>query len=183
MTTVAIVYASRHGHTAKIAHRLETDVRAAGSEVTLADLSHLGAIDPSDYDGLVVVGSIHMGKHDPHLVAWVREHADVLSVRPAAFVSVSISAANQKPGGAEQARDYVDEFEEETGWAPRHAYTVAGALQYREYGFVTRRVIRAIAAKGGLSTETDHDTEYTDWHQVDDIARELVTDLAAYAVR
>ena len=178
MISVAVVYASRHGHTVKIAERLATELRAAGATVTRTGIGAASTLDPRAFDAMVVIGSIHMGHHDPHLVGWAREHAAALGERPSALVSVSMSAASGKPEGLEQAQQYIDRFAEDTGWIARHAYAVAGALQYREYGFVTRRVIRTLARKGGLSTDIGHDTEYTDWEQVGDVARDVLSDLA-----
>ena len=43
---------------------------------------------------------------------------------------------------------------------------MAGALQYREYDFFTRLVMRMIARHHGQSTDTKQDIDYTDWQAV-----------------
>ena len=73
----------------------------------------------------------------------------------------------------------VDEFVEATGWTPGRAITCAGALQYREYDFATRLVIRLMMRKGGHPTDTSRDHDFTDWAAVERFAREFAGALAA----
>ena len=44
--------------------------------------------------------------------------------------------------------------------------TLAGALQYREYDFFTRTLIRLMMKRGGHPTDTSRDYDYTDWEAV-----------------
>ena len=46
----------------------------------------------------------------------------------------------------------------------------AGALMYTEYNWLVRMVMKSIARHEGGSTDTSHDTEYTDWTEVDHFA-------------
>lgn len=46
----------------------------------------------------------------------------------------------------------------------------AGALQYREYNFPTRTLMRLLMRRGGHPTDTSRDYEYTDWVAVDRFA-------------
>ena len=43
-----------------------------------------------DYDGVIVGGSIHMGKHQDHVVDFVRANRFALERLPSAFFSVSL---------------------------------------------------------------------------------------------
>ena len=85
---------------------------------------------------------------------------------PSAFFSVSLTAADDTDEARATARRYVDEFVEETGWTPGRTASFAGALQYLEYDFFTRLLIKMIARKGGLPTDARQDYDYTDWDAV-----------------
>jgi hypothetical protein len=47
----------------------------------------------------------------------------------------------------------------------------AGALQYREYDFATRLVMRLLMQRGEHPTAISRDFDYTDWDAVDAFAR------------
>ena len=59
------------------------------------------------------------------------------------------------------------------------AATFAGALQYREYDFATRLVMRLLMSRGHHPTDAPRDYDYTDWEAVDRFAQhfaEVVAD-------
>ena len=126
MFQALVLYSSSHGHTGTIASRIAARLEGAGGRV---DLRAAGGEDvpPAGYDLVVVGASVQAGHHQPEIVGWATRHATALNGMPAAFFSVSMSAAHDE----QAARRYVDEFVEQTGWMPRHTACLAGALQYR----------------------------------------------------
>ena len=168
-----VIYATKHGHTGRIATRLADHLRARDLEVDLIRVEEAGDIDPRDYELVVIGASIHVGHHQRAVVDWVKRHVATLRVTPSAFFSVSLTAAEDSDEAREVTAKLVNDFEEETGWKPQAAVTMAGALQYREYDFFTRLVIRMIARHHGQSTDTSQDVEYTDWEAVEQFATEL----------
>jgi menaquinone-dependent protoporphyrinogen oxidase len=170
MLELLVVYASRHGHTEKIARHLADSLLGPGVSVLVATLDEAPDLHAGSFDGFAVVGSVHMADHDPHLVAWVREHRHSLQRRPSAFCSVSMAAA----AGSDDAREYIDRFVEDSGWTPWRSIAVAGALQYPAYRFVTRQLVRQIAAHKGLSTDLSRETEYTDWAALEAFAERFM---------
>jgi menaquinone-dependent protoporphyrinogen oxidase len=101
---------------------------------------------------------------------------------PSALFSVTLAAADDTDEARKAARDYLDDFEDDSGWTPRLRASFAGALQYREYDFVTRLVMRLMMAHFHRPTDISHDYDYTDWDAVDRFAHECaasVTDAPA----
>jgi menaquinone-dependent protoporphyrinogen oxidase len=174
MTQVLVAYASTHGHTAKIAVRIARALRLAGAEPRTFDLSAGADPAPAGYDLVIAGGSIHAGHHQPELVDWARRHAATLDLVPSALFSVSLAAAEDTDESRTETRRYRDELLEETGWTPRRSISLAGALQYREYDFSTRLVMRLLMAAGHHPTDVHQDFEYTDWDAVDAFARECL---------
>jgi menaquinone-dependent protoporphyrinogen oxidase len=168
-----VVYASTHGHTAKIAARLAAAMRGAGLEVDLCDVAQAAGAEPARYDLVVVAGSLHKEQHQKELVAWVTERRDALAGVPAVFCSVSLSAADDSEESRAATQRCIDAFCTETGWTPARTEAIAGALQYREYDLFTRQLMRLLMKHMGHPTDASHDYDYTDWEGVDRLGREL----------
>jgi menaquinone-dependent protoporphyrinogen oxidase len=177
--SVLLVYASTHGHTSKIAARIADILERDGVDVDVRKAERGGEDPcPRDYDAVIVGASIHAGHHQPEIVDWARRHHTSLALHPSAFFSVCLTAADDTDESRDATRRYIDEFVEATGWTPDRAITFAGALQYREYDFVTRLVIRVMMHKGGHPTDTSHDHDFTDWEAVERFARECAAKVA-----
>lgn len=171
-----VVYASTHGHTAKIVERLATAMRAEGLEVDLREVGKAGDAKPARYDLVVVAGSLHQEHHQKAIVRWATDHRDALAGVSSLLVSVSLSAADDGEESQTGLQRCIDDFCAQTGWTPGRVERVAGALQYREYDFVTRQVMRMLMKKMGHPTDASHDYDYTDWDGIDHLARELAAD-------
>ena len=68
-------------------------------------------------------------------------------------------------------------FLDDTGWIPRKTVSFAGALQYREYDFVTRLVMRVLMRRGDHPTDVTEDFDYTDWEAVERFGRTYAASL------
>jgi menaquinone-dependent protoporphyrinogen oxidase len=175
MTSVLLIYASTHGHTAKVSRRIAERLRSAQLEVDLHDISAGGDPTPTDWDGVVVAGSIHRGQHQRELVDWAKRHHVSLAGSLSAFVSVSLTAAEDTDEAHTATQGWIDDFIEETGWTPTRTIGIAGALQYREYDFFTRTLMRLLMRHGGHPTDASRDYDFTDWTQVDRFGDEFAT--------
>jgi hypothetical protein len=112
------------------------------------------------------------------LVHWVERHRTALATVSSAFFSVCLTAADDTDESREATHAYIDALVEKTGWTPASTATFAGALQYREYDFVTRLMMRLLMRHMHHETDASRDYDYTDWDAVDRWARELVPALA-----
>ena len=180
MPTVLLLHASTHGHTARIAARIADVLTAEGIRVDPRTVA-LGGADPSlrDYDAVIVGASIHAGHHQKEVVAWARRHRSTLATCPSAFFSVCLTAMDDTEESHAATRRYLEELAEETGWTPTCTTTFAGAIQYREYDFATRLLVRLLMRKGGHPTDTSRDHDYTDWDAVERFAHECAGLLSA----
>jgi menaquinone-dependent protoporphyrinogen oxidase len=167
MPDVLILYASKHGHTAKIAHRIARALSDSDITADVRDTNAAEDLSPAGYDGVIVGASIHVGNHQREIIDWAKQHQVTLSELPSAFFSVCLAVADDDDEGREAARTYIDDFVDETGWTPGSTTTFAGAIQYLEYDFVTRLLIRLMMRHGGHPTDASRDYDYTDWAAVD----------------
>jgi menaquinone-dependent protoporphyrinogen oxidase len=180
MPRILLVYASTHGHTAKIAARIAAALEHDGATVDLQKL-HANESEPAprDYDAVILGASIHAGHHQHALVKWAKGHHVALGAIPSAFFSVCLTAADDTEESRVATQAYVDDFVEQTGWTPGRCATFAGALQYREYDFATRLLVRLLMSRTGRPTDPSQDYDYTDWDAVERWAHELTATLTA----
>lgn len=175
---VLLVYASSHGQTAKIAARIARGLEERGARVDVCDIASARDLVPFDYDVVVVGASIHLGRHQHEIVDWVKRHSTSLNGMPAAFFSVCLTAAEDGEEAHRTVQDLVDDFIDDTGWTPRTTASFAGALQYLEYGFLTRLAMRVKMSQEDQPTDVSRDYEYTDWDAVDRFADDCAAMLA-----
>jgi len=179
-TRVLVAYASKHGHTRLVAERIGAVLREHRLGVELRDLGERGADPwPPDFAGVLVAASVHAGHHQKCVVSWAHGHATTLGLRPSAFVSISLTAADDTDEARSTTRRLIDELADETGWTPDASLAVAGALQYREYDLPTRVLMRLIARQHGGSTDTSDDVVYTDWPALEQFATDFADEVTA----
>lgn len=190
MKTLAVLYATREGHTRRIAEHVAATLRARHFMVKTYDVADRL---PADFDlprcaGALLAASIHIGKHEKEMVAFVTKHRAQLERMPCMFLSVNLSQAGVEDANATARRrkrakanvaKMIDEFLRKTGWKPDRVHPVAGALLYRQYRLPVRLMMRFIAKLVGANTDTTRDHEYTDWRAIDRFAEELARDVNA----
>jgi menaquinone-dependent protoporphyrinogen oxidase len=174
MPDVLLVYGSTHGHTVKLAARKAQVLEDRGVAAHVHDTRTGSPPPPSGYDAVIVGASVHGGHHQAEVLHWVKRHRARLNGMPSAFFSVSLTAADNTEESRRATREYIDDFLDDTGWIPRTTASFAGALQYREYDFVTRLVMRVLMRRAGHTTDVWRDHEYTDWDAVERFARDCV---------
>ncbi|MDX8151860.1 flavodoxin domain-containing protein [Patulibacter brassicae] len=172
-----IVVASRHGHTRRIAEHVAGVLERTGLRSEIVAVADAHAPSLADRALVIAGGSVHAGHHDRLLVRWLRTHAGDLERVPLGVFSASLSAGDRGGPGAEQAEALLRALLEDAGVHPARSTTVAGALQYRAYGRLTRWTMRRIARRKGLPTDPRRDVELTDWAAMDAFATGLA-DLA-----
>jgi len=172
MARIAIVYTTVEGHTSEIVDRMAARLRGTGNGVEIFE-AEAAPRSLSGFDGVLVGGSIHMGKQHPSLVKFAKRHRAELDAMPDAFFSVSMAAVRPDPERQDEAMAAVRTFTETCGWHPGAVGLFGGALLYTQYGFIKRRVMRHIAAKKHDDTDMTRDWDYTDYAAVDRFADEF----------
>lgn len=181
---IGILYATREGHSHRIADHVAAALRGRGLAVIVAHVADDDRRVVVDELGMVIaIASVHGGRFEPEMVDFARRHASTLTARPAAFVAVSLSEAvaedlSAPPGvraaATEDVQRSLDRFFEETGWHPARVLPVAGCVAYTRYGFLKRHLVRRVVAARGGPTDVSRDHELTDWGRLDRFIRDVV---------
>lgn len=166
MPHIFIIYDTRDGQCERISRAMVEIVRFLGHKATAENVGSIhGHVVTSFCDGVIIGGPIHAGSHSDALRNFVETNRIQLRLIPSAFFSVSLSAA----GSANQrndARRCMHEFLAQTHFHPLESVILAGAVKYREYGFIKRLMMKQIVGLGGGSTDTSRNHEYTNWPEV-----------------
>ena len=166
MSRVLVLYGTTEGHTARSAGAIADALRAQGIEV---DAVEAGMDDPraDDYAGVVVAASVHASRYQ-RLGTAVGGGQSSGARGKAVRVRLDLSggSCNGNRRCRREVNAIVDRFLMTTGWRPMWTKSVAGALRYTKYGWLTRWIMQRIAAKAGGDTDTTRDYEYTDWQDV-----------------
>jgi menaquinone-dependent protoporphyrinogen oxidase len=188
MKPVGVFFATREGHTSRIAERVAAGLRGHGFDAEARNVADQpAALSLDSYAAAVLAASVHIGKHEAEMVDFVKRHLAELENLPSAFLSVSLTEAgaeaphappDKREESAAAVRKMIDEFFAETGWHPRHVKPVAGALLYTQYNFLVRFVMKRIAKAAGGDTDTSRDHEYTDWVDLDRFVSQLAEELS-----
>ena len=181
--TAAVFYATREGHTRKIAERIAADLRGHGATVDVADVRVSPPPDWGKYAVACLAASVHLGHHEREMIEFAKAHREALKRIGAAFVSVTLSeagaedttkTAEERQIAAADAQRMIDVFVAQTAWRPAHVMPVAGALAYSKYNILVRFLMKRIARKAGAPTDTSRDYEFTDWRALDRFVDGLV---------
>ena len=178
MARILVLYGTTDGQTRRIANRIAEVLIRLGEQPELVDSAAAPPeLAPGDFDAAIVLGSVRMGKHQQALADFVRKFRLELDAIPNAFVSVSLSAARDRPAAKREVMKTFQHFTQATGWRPNAEVAVAGALPYTQYTLRIRLVMKLISWMMGGDTDTSRDYEYTDWAQVEDFARRFASAL------
>lgn len=177
MARILVVYASKHGHTRKVADRIAGMLRAEGRSADLADASTPLERTIMGYGAYILASSVNYGKHQPAMAQFVRDHLYELESAPSAFLSVSATAASQDAESRAHAQNRIDEFMSDTSWRPTTTFAVGGAIAYTKYSWLMRVMLRSMVKRMGGEhsgdTDTRRDYEYTDWEELGQFVSEF----------
>ncbi len=173
---VLILYASTHGQTEKIASQLGVTMALCDLQVMTRNLRDSDHEDPKRYDAVVLTECVHAGHHQREIVNWLRRNIESVKSRPNAFVSVSLSSAEDDEEVRAEPIEHIDDFTRDTRWSPDHTAPVAAALLHREPKPFRRILTKLHVKKDGQPANTREDYEYTDWEALTRFGQEIAAD-------
>jgi len=171
MSSFLIIYSSTDGHTKTICQRI-TSFLNNGNLVKLLSLEDAKKIDLSNFEKIIIGASIRYGKHSRELYKFINLNKNVLNQKKCAFFSVNVVA--RKPGkNTAETNPYINKFLKISKWKPNKINVFAGKVDYPNYNFFDKYIIKFIMFITKGPTDTSRSYEFTDWSKVDDFSEEL----------
>tara|TARA_Y100001970_G_C13821622_1_gene645185 strand:+ start:82 stop:606 length:525 start_codon:yes stop_codon:yes gene_type:complete len=171
MSTFLIIYSSTDGHTKKICERIKNFLNV-GNFVELLSLEDAKKIDLSNFEKIIIGASIRYGKHSKELYEFVNLNKKILDQKKCAFFSVNIVARKPEKNTAE-TNPYINKFLKISKWRPDKIRVFAGKVDYPNYNFFNKYIIKFIMFITNGPTDTSQSYIFTDWSKVDDFSEEL----------
>lgn len=172
---ILVLYSTVEGHTAKIARRIANKIEALGNEVFLTETSDPGYCDPGVFDAAILCAPIHMGMYPDEFVQYVKDWQPVLSRVPSALITSSLLIACKDDDAQKEAKAYPAKLIFETDWEPDKTYNIAGSLNYPEYDFFKRWIMKRAARSENWSDDTREEHDFTQWDDLETFTDDFLT--------
>jgi len=166
-----IIYSTTDGHTKMICERIKNFL-TDGNLVELLSLEDAKKVDLSNFEKIIIGASIRYGKHTNELYRFINLNKNILDQKKGAFFSVNVVARKPEKNTAE-TNPYINKFLKISKWRPNKIKVFAGKVDYPNYNFFDKYIIKLIMFITNGPTDTSQSYEFTDWSKVDDFSEEL----------
>ena len=166
-----IIYSSTDGHTKIICERIKNFLND-GDQVKLVSLDEAKILNLSNFNQIIIGASIRYGKHSKDLYKFIELNKIVLEQKKGVFFSVNVVARKPEKSTAD-TNPYIKKFLRISKWTPKKLKVFAGKVDYPNYSFIDKYIIKFIMLITNGPTDTSKSYEFTEWSKVDDFAREL----------
>ena len=171
MSSFLIIYSTSDGHTKIICQRIKNFLND-GNLVELLSLEDAKKFNISNFEKVIIGASIRYGKHSKELYKFINLNKNILNQKKSAFFSVNVVARKPDKNTAE-TNPYIKKFLKISKWKPNRIRVFAGKVDYPNYKFFDKYIIKFIMFITKGPTDTSQSYEFTDWSKVDDFALEL----------
>ena len=171
MSKFLIIYSTTDGHTKKICQRIKNFL-TDGNLVELLSLEDSKKVDLSNFEKIIIGASIRYGKHSKELYKFINLNKNILDQKKCAFFSVNVVARKPEKNTAE-TNPYVNKFLKISKWRPNKIKVFAGKVDYPNYNFFDKYIIKFIMFITSGPTDTSQSYDFTDWSKVNDFCEEL----------
>ena len=171
MSGSLIIYSSTDGHTKIICEKIINflDGRDIVKLVSLDEATKLNLIE---FNKIIIGASIRYGKHSKELYKFIELNKKILEKKESTFFTVNVVARKPEKNTPE-TNPYIKKFLKISKWKPKTIGVFAGRIDYPNYNFFDKYMIKFIMFATGGPTDTSQSYEFTDWSKVDDFAKEL----------
>tara|TARA_B100001027_G_scaffold138645_1_gene96274 strand:+ start:120 stop:641 length:522 start_codon:yes stop_codon:yes gene_type:complete len=166
-----IIYSSTDGQTKKICEAIRENFNNKEfiEILPLEDAFHLNI---NNYDQIILGASIRYGNYKSNLFKFIKYNIKILETKKNAFFSVNV-VARKNEKNTPDTNPYIKKFLRKTNWRPKKIEVFAGKVDYPNYNFFNKLMIRLIMFITKGPTDISHSYEFTDWAKVKKFSKEL----------
>ena len=168
---ILIIYSSTDGHTKKICEVIKENLINKG-ELHITSIENVFETNIQIYDFILIGASIRYGKHNKKVFDFIEKNLNIIEQKKNAFFSVNVVARKNEKNTPE-TNPYIKKFLSKTRWKPKKLGVFAGKVDYPNYSFLNKQIIRFIMfiTKGPINTSKSF--EFTNWDNVKKFAQEI----------
>ena len=166
-----IIYSSKDGQTKRICEVIKENLINKDNH-KIFSIDNVSEVNFQNYDYIIIGASIRYGKHSPKVLNFIKNNLELFKYKKNAFFSVNVVA--RKTGkDTPDTNPYVQKFLKKTKWTPDKLGVFAGKVDYPNYNFFNRQVIRLIMFITKGPTDISQTYEFTNWDKVKEFATEI----------
>ena len=171
MQKAVIIYSTTDGQTKRICEFLKQKLEAK-INIDLFSIEDIDRAELNFYDKIIIGASIRYGKHSKKLYKFINLKKNILDQKQCAFFSVNVVARKSDKNTAE-TNPYINKFLKISKWKPNKIRVFPGKVDYPNYNFFDKYIIKFIMFITKGPTDTSQSYEFTDWSKVDNFSEEL----------
>ena len=171
MSNILIIYSTTDGHTKIICERIKNFL-IDGNSVELVSLENAKKVDLYGFEKIIIGASIRYGRHSKELYKFINLNKNILDQKKNAFFSVNVVARKAEKNSV-ATNPYINKFLKKSKWKPNKISVFAGKVDYPNYNFLDKYIIKFIMFITKGPTDTSQSYEFTDWSKVEDFSKEL----------
>ena len=166
-----IIYSSTDGHTKNICKRIINFLND-GNTAKLISLAEAKNLNLSEFNKIIIGASIRYGRHSKELYKFIELNKNILDQKQSIFFSVNV-VARKPEKNTSNTNPYIKKFLKISKWKPKKIGVFAGKVDYPNYNFFDKYIIKLIMFITAGPIDTSQSYEFTDWSKVEDFAKEL----------
>ena len=166
-----IIYSRTDGHTKTICKRI-IDFLKDRDKTRLVSLNDAKNLNLSEFDKIIIGASIRYGKHSKELYKFIELNKNILNEKESVFFSVNVVARKPEKNTPDK-NPYIKKFLKISKWRPKKMGVFAGKVDYPNYNFFDKYIIKLIMFITSGPIDTSQSYEFTDWSKVKDFAKEI----------
>ena len=166
-----LIYSSTDGQTKKICDVIKENLPNK-SPIQICTVDEAINLDINNYDKIILGASIRYGNYKSNLFKFIKNNIEILDKKKNAFFSVNV-VARKNEKGTPSTNPYIKKFLKKTNWRPKKIEVFAGKVDYPNYNFFNKLVIRFIMYITKGPTDISQSYEFTDWEKVKKFSKEL----------
>ena len=161
------IYSSSNGQSLKICKALNKN-----KESLIIDMDMLKTTKLDNFDQIVIGASVKYGDHNKKVYEFVKKNMVLLEKKKTVFFSVNATARKSEKN-TPKTNPYIIKFLKKTNWTPDHIGVFAGMIDFPNYNFIEKYIIKLIMWITNGPTDTSKTFEFTNWEDVKKFSEEI----------
>jgi len=161
------IYSSSNGQSLKICKALNKN-----KESLIIDMDMLNTTKLDNFDQIVIGASVKYGDHNKKVYEFVKKNRVLLEKKKTVFFSVNATARKSEKN-TPKTNPYIIKFLKKTNWTPDHIGVFAGMIDFPNYNFIEKYIIKLIMWITNGPTDTSKTFEFTNWEDVKKFSEEI----------
>jgi len=161
------IYSSSNGQSLKICKALNKN-----KESLIIDMDMLNTTKLDNFDQIVIGASVKYGDHNKKVYEFVKKNRVLLEKKKTVFFSVNATARKSEKN-TPKTNPYIIKFLKKTNWTPDHIGVFAGMIDFPNYNFIEKYIIKLIMWITNGPTDTSKTFEFTNWEDVKKFSKEI----------